>query len=533
MKYPIRVSPAGLFLFSVFFLTPILAYGQEPARGGPVYCSYPSEPKNFNPDVRSQDASEFFSTLLFNALIKFNDRMEAVPDLAQSWETSPDGLEWKFHLRRNVLFHDGTELTASDVVETYKRFFGKRENLPSPAFERILKGYAAADRYTFVISLAEPYGPLLNLLGQSILPARLLQDERYMANDFNEHPIGTGPFRFEKRVPGEITFTVFDGYFEGKPRLGSVVFRLNPDNKKAWVSLMQGNLDVVRSLDYQEYAVTSRDPRFKTYQSAEPLCYSLLFNLKDPLLSQKEIRQAIAYAVDRDDIVEKSLSIGGGIAATGPFIPGNWPYNPNPSIQRFDLQRSREILAGLGWKDTDMDWILEKGNEKLAITILIDQGDAVKETAAKRLQWQLLQSGIRVDIEVVPLNEFLSKRVLPGKFQAILIQLNSAGDPDIAMSAFWHSSSIGALNISSYKNAEVDGLIEEGRRTSDQTKRTEIYRKLHKLIADDAPAVFLFYKSRFSAISVRIGGINPNANLLKLTPSSQWYIISQNGTNGG
>jgi peptide/nickel transport system substrate-binding protein len=252
----------------------------------------------------------------------------------------------------------------------------------------------------------------------------------------------------------------------------------------------------------------------------------LLFNLKDPLFSEKSLRQAISYAVDKKDLIDKAIP-GEATPTNGPFQPGSWPYNPDSSYQRSDPQKARRLLADLGWKDSDRDWILEKGGKKLAFTILMDQGDAMKERAAKRLQWQLLQVGIQLNAEALPQEEFFQGRLFPGKFQAALLQFNTAGDPDHTLADFWESSSIGKSNLAAYRNPEVDRLIAEGRATSDQEKRTPIYRKIGDTISEDTPAVFLLYRTKFSAASSRIGGIESAFQLSSILSVGDFFFLDQ------
>ena len=157
--------------------------------------------------------------------------------------------------------------------------------------------------------------------------------------------------------------------------------------------------------------------------------------------------------------------------STARSCPASSFLDPDPSLQAFDPVKAKKLLADLGWKDTDNDWVLEKGGQELSIQVLADKGDTVKEAAANRLQWQLLQAGIKVEFEFLPIQQLFGERLIPGKFQAVFMQSNALGDPDQLLSAFWHSSSIGRSNLSGYRNPEVDRLIDLGRATSDPGRR--------------------------------------------------------------
>ncbi len=223
-------------------------------------------------------------------------------------------------------------------------------------------------------------------------------------------------------------------YYGGRPKLDRVVFRMYPDQKKAWVALLQGEVDAVTDLEREDYLILRNDKRFNTWELPDSFCYSLIFNTRDPLMSQPGIRQAISAAIDRVDLIDRTLE-GAGVPANGPFLPGSFYANPDASLQAYDLAKAKKLLADLGWKDADNDWVLEKGEQELVISILVDDGDTIKEAAARRLQWQLLQVGIRAEFEFLPLQQLFGERLFPGKFQAVFMQSNTLGDPDQILNA--------------------------------------------------------------------------------------------------
>jgi len=250
----------------------------------------------------------------------------------------------------------------------------------------------------------------------------------------------------------------------------------------------------------------------------------VFFNLKDPLLAQPPVRQAISAAIDRADLVSRVL-LGAGTPSTGPFRPSTWAYNTDPTLQAFDLTRARKILAGLGWKDSNGDWILDKGGKPLQFSLVIAEGDRTSEDTAKRLQWQLLQAGIQMNVLPMSMEVVMQDTVPNGKFQAILLPANAGIDPDGAVTRFWHSSSIGRLNISSYSNPTVDRLIDQGKTTRDLTLRIATYHEIHRIISTDVPAAFLFFKKRYVAMSSRLRGVS-DAHMSFIDSSVYlWYLV--------
>ena len=517
------MSLKHVFIIFLSLLCACVVFAENAISGGTIICAYYNDPRSLNPLAPPEAASANFQNLLFNGLIRFNERLEIVPELAESWRVSPDGITWTFNIRKDVRFHDGTELTADDVLFTFNWILNPANRSPLSALFQPVKSFSAEGTYVFKVLLKEPYGPLPYLMMRSIVPARLLKGGAVAEAEFGKHPIGTGPFKLSELKPGQLVFDANESYFEGRPLLDRIVFKVFADQKKAWASLVQGDTDVVTDLDREDYEVIRNDNRFKVYDLPDVFCYTLLFNLKDPLFSQQKIREAVSLVIDRTDIVEKALS-GAGIPTTGPFRPGTWPYNPDPALQTFDPSKAAKILADLGWKDTDGDWVLEKGKEELRFTVLMDQGDRSKEATAQRLQWQLLQAGIRMDVEVLPFQELLQKRLAPGTFQAVLLQFNTSGDPDSSANTFWNSASIGRSNFGSYMSRDADRLIEEGRKTSDPGKRQEIYQKLHSLLASDVPAVFLYYKQWYCAVSSRLNGIGKTTEFFNASSIKNWYL---------
>jgi peptide/nickel transport system substrate-binding protein len=470
---------------------------------------------------RCPTGTSVVSSLVTNGLVKNNDQLGQVPDLCERWEASSDGLTWTFFLRKDVRFSDGSEMTADDVVYTINEIQNPKYHNTLGNFPDIVKSIEAESRYVFKVHLRSQYGLLSQYFTKSIVSKKDYQSRP--TNELERNPIGTGPFKLMEWIPGQITLQANQGYFEGRPHLDGIVLKLYPDQKKAWTALMQGQADIVADIDYEDYAVIKNDKRFKAYEYLDPFCHALYFNLKDPLFEQPKIRQAIAAAIDRDDLIDKALQ-GGGVATNGPFQPGTWEYNPDPSLQAFNPQKSKKILADLGWKDTNSDWILEKDGKDLQFTVLVDKGDKLREATAKRLQWQLLQVGIKMNVEVLPLDELMLKRVFTGKFQALLNQNNTNVDPNFVAGNFWDSGSIGRNNITSYRNPEVDVLVEKGRTASDPALRKGIYQRMSALISEDAPAIFLFYRKKYIASASRLHGFQPASTNFFSGGMSSWWV---------
>jgi len=499
------------------------AYSDQTPNSGTLVLAYYDEPGSLNPLFAPEGIANVIINCFTDGLVTYAGGSAPGPDLAESWDISPDGLSWTFHMRKGVHFSDGTELTAEDVRFTYEKGFDPKYGNRFTDFSQVVKSFRSDGAYIFRIELKAPYRLLPSLLGRPIVPAHLLQGAGSADTDIGRHPIGSGPFTLSDWKPGQITLDANPGYFMGRPRLGRILFKLFPDHKGAWVALLQGQVDIVPDVDYDDFALLRNDARFSGYEFLDNFCYSLLFNTRDPLFGERRMRQAIAMAIDRKDLVDSVLH-GRGLAASGPFKPGTWPYNPDPLLQAYDPRHAARILSDLGWKDSDKDWVLDREGRKLQFTVLEYGEDRLRGALAKRLQWQLLQLGIRMDVVVLPLHELVERRMPAGDFQAALIQFNMFTDPDLSASLFWHSASIGGWNVTGYRNPDVDRLIETGRVASDFNDRKNIYREMYALIADDAPAAFLFFDKRYAAYSARLRGITPQEISSLSGSMHNWYL---------
>ena len=518
----------GLFLITAA----IVAYAGDIPDGGTVTIAVWDEPKILNPLYAPEGAANLIGNFFTDGLVMNLPDGKAVPDLAESWSVSADELTWTFHLRKGVRFTDGNECTSEDVVLTFVKGNDPKYGGRYSDFANVVREIKATDRYTVVMVLKKPYGKLLSYLVREVVPASYFKGGSAAEDAYNWHPFGTGPFKLTTREKGRLVFDANPDYFLGRPHLDHVVFKVFEDNKKAWVSLMQGETQLMTTVDYEDYTLIKDDPRFTTYAFLDDFCVQLMFNNRDPMFSDLRLRQAISAAIDRKDLVDKILQ-GGGVIANSPFKPGTWPYDPDPSLQAFNAERASRFLSDLGWKDTDGDWILDKDGKPLQFNVLTYQGDKFEETTAKRLQWQLLQVGIRMNVEVLPLQDFLEKRLPKGDFQAALLPTNAYQDPDVATTRFWTSPSIGGWNLSRYKNVEVDRLADEGRNISDIGKRKQIYHRISALIASDSPSAFLYFRNKYTASTSRLKGFTAPGYFFFNEFLIEWYLDSTNLKKGG
>ncbi|MBI5197978.1 MAG: peptide-binding protein [Nitrospirae bacterium] len=515
----LRILPA-VFLAAIVFSAGCAKKEDVPVRN-PNWITIGSigDAQRLLPPLASDSASSDITGWVFNGLVKYDKDINLVGDLAESFEASSDCKTVTFHLRKGVKWHDGAEFTARDVLFSYRTMTDPKVATPySGDFERV-QSVTAPDPYTIRVAYKEPFAPGLASWGMGILPEHLLKGKDINASELNRKPVGTGPYKFSEWVSGQrIILTANDDYFEGRPHVDRFVYRIIPDTSTMFLELKAGGLDFMglTPLLYQRQTDSPLFQRNFNKFKYPAFAYTYLgYNLRDPKFKDKRVRQAIAYASNKQGIIQGVL-LGLGRPATGPFPPESWAYNTQVPDYPFDLEKAKQLLAEAGWKDTNGDGILDKDGTPFRFTLLTNQGNEERAKTAEILQQNLSKVGIKVEIKVVEwqalLHEFIDKR----KFEAIIMGWALGRDPDAY--DIWHSSKTkeGEFNFVSYSNPRVDELLIKGRQTCNQEERQAIYHEIHRLIAEDQPYTFLYYPESLPILHKRFVGVEP-------APIGIWY----------
>jgi len=497
-----------------------------PAYGDILVDGSIGDASNLIPILASDNASHGIAELVFNGLVKYDKDMNIVGDLAESWDISKDGLVITFHLRKGVKWHDGAPFTAEDVIFTYRLTIDPKTPTAYAGDFLKVKKAEVLDPHTFRVTYDRPFAPALMSWGASILPKHLLEGRDITSTPLARKPVGTGPFVFKEWKTGEkIVLASNEDYFEGRPYLDGYIMRIIPDTATMFLELRAGGIDRMGLTPLQYTRQTENNLFRRDFNKYRYLSFSytfMAFNLLNPMFADKRVRQAIAYAVDKEEIIQGVL-LGLGRDATGPYKPGTWPYNANVRKYPYDPQKARKLLAEAGWRDTDGDGVLDRDGRPFAFEILSNQGNEVRAKCAEIIQRRLAEVGIRVKIRIVEwaafLNDFINKR----KFDATMLAWSIPQDPDIY--DVWHSSKTGTqeLNFISYRNSEVDALIEKGRGTFDQKERKKAYDRIQEILAEEQPYLFLYVPDALPIVSARIRGIEP-APLGITYNFIKWYV---------
>ncbi len=503
----------------------------EPAYGDTLVQGSIGDAQFLNPIIVADTASFDVIGLIFNGLVKYDKDLIPVGDLAESWDISEDGLVYTFHLRKGVKWHDGEEFTAEDVVFTFQKVM-------DPAVKSFYKSeYELVDRvekvddYTLRVYYKKVFAPSLESWGLSIVPKHVLKDVDINTSKFNRSPIGTGPFRFKEWISDErIVLEAFDQYFEGRPYLDRYVFRVIPDKSIMFLELKKGGVDLMdlKPDQFQKRGSTADfQSKFNTFRYPSTGYTFLGYNLKHPILKDVRVREAITYAIDRDEIIDGVIR-GLGQKLSGPLHPTSWGYNEAVEIRTFDPVKSAEILKKAGWLDEDGDGWLDCDidddgqRERLEFTLITNHGNKNRELTAKIVQTNLKKLGIKVNLQLVEWTSFLTNYVDVKNFDAIILGWTLPVDPDCYN--MWHTNCIDSgNNIVSYSNSRVDELLEKGRLTIDKESRKKYYHEIHEIIAHELPYTFLFTRDNLVAVNNRLRGIEVSKEGIKHN-IIRWYV---------
>ncbi|MBI2988376.1 MAG: peptide-binding protein [Deltaproteobacteria bacterium] len=477
--------------------------------------------------LASDSASHSISGLIFNGLVKYDKDVRLTGDLAESWEVGQGGLQITFKLRRGVKWQDGSPFTARDVLFGFQTITDPKTPTAYAEDFRQVKKAEAIDDYTFRVTYEKPFAPALTSWGNLVvLPKHLLEGKDIAKSELGRNPVGTGPYRFREWISRDrVILEANPDYFEGRPYLDRYVIRVIPDLATMFLELKAGGLDLMGLTPIQYKRQT--DDRFfqESYRKYRYLAnaYTYLgYNLLEPKFRDKRVRQALSYAIDKEEII-KVVLLGLGVPATGPYKPGLWFYNPDVKKYPFDPAKAIALLKEAGWEDRDGDGILDKDGMPFEFTVVTNEGNPVRQRTAVVIQERLKKIGIRMKIRVIEWSAFINEFIDKKDFEATILGWTTGFEPDPY--DIWHSSKTGKkeLNFISFKNGEVDELLEKGRRTFDQEKRKEIYFRLQEILAEEQPYTFLYVPEALPIVHSRVYGIEPSPLGISYN-FYRWYV---------
>jgi peptide/nickel transport system substrate-binding protein len=508
-----------LFLFCMFasMLSP-LVYESVTAQiptGGDLKIGLPDEIDNFNPYTRIMAASGSVVGLIYESLLRMDLKGVYHPGLAVNYTVSADGLTWRFILVRNATWHDGTKFTSKDVKFTFDIIINSTYTAKLDKYN--LRDYIGSietpSDYEVVFKLKKPWAPFLYYVGAfySIVPQHVFSKVNITEFKNMENPIGTGPFKFKKYTPGaSVELEANTAYWGGRPYVNRVIFVLYKSTSSMMLALQAGDVDTVSAVTIDPAIVPTflKDPKIRVEILPGSIIRFLGFNLKRYPWSVREVREAIAYAIDKKAIVD-TVMLGYADPAPDGWVPdylGIW-RNPAITYRPFNLTKANEILDKLGFlKGPDGIRVTPNGT-KLSGTILTISGRAEFERTAELISGWLKQIGIDVKVLALSLGT-VDEREGVGDFDLGLMGLGVPLEVDWHLFERFHSSASRPLGVYAprnwmrYENPEMDQLLVAQREEMNLQKRIQIVYKIQEIIARDLPLLALYTKHSILAYRV-------------------------------
>jgi len=446
--------------------------------------------------VRVQDSESIgVGTLLFEGLVRWKaGSTDVEPGLALSWEESPDGKVWTFHLRPGVMFHDETPLDAAAVAFSFERVLLRTHPHYLAAedadyWRSLMKEVTSVvpiDRGTVQIRVARPYAPLLGnlVLFPIVSPAAV----RERGDGFKAHPVGTGPFRFESWRPGDsVVVKRFDRYWGDRPLLERIVFRVVIDARQRLVDLESGSVDLATAILPDEQSFVELHPDLELHHAPGNDVSYLAFNMSRRPFEDRSVRQAFAHAINKQPIVKLAFQ-GRAVAADGPVPPIQWGHHPPRTRYAFDPARSRELLSA-----AVVSQVLDPGATYTLYAPSTPRPYLPSpERVARFLQAGLAQAGIKTELRLQPYQRHRASVEAGEHDLALFGWIGDTGDPDNFLYVLFHSDNTvegTATNISFFRDREVDRLLTAAQGAGDQASRTRLYVEAQDRIAQEAPWV--------------------------------------------
>lgn len=476
----------SLRFYSVALLLVVCFACRSPSNERPpgyLVAGIESNPLQLDPRYSTDANSVRIGNLIYNSLLRYDERSRLQSELAENWRMLDDRT-YLFNLRRDVTFHNGKRLTAADVKHTYESILDPGSLSPKRGLLRPLETIDQIASHQLRFRLRAPHAPFIEQFTMGIVSA----DAGKAASDYRPPP-GSGPFRLEALESGEkVVLGANPNYWEGRPGLAGVVFKIVPDALVRALEFKQGAIDFMQNdlePEMLPWLKSNTDARVELNQGTTFQYIGI--NLTHPILRHQKVRQAVACAIDRDSIIRHLLK---NIVseASGLLSPHNWAYDESARRWPYDPARAKRLLDEAGFSDPDGDG--PRPRFRLSFkTTNID----LRRRIAEAFKEQLQRVGIEIELRSYEWGTFFSD-IKTGNFHLYSLAWVGIEDPDIYHQIF-HSSSVppNGDNRGRYRNAEVDRLLEQGRVTLDRSERKVIYHNVQRLLAEDLPYVPLWW----------------------------------------
>ncbi|MEC5425416.1 glutathione ABC transporter substrate-binding protein [Virgibacillus sp. C22-A2] len=479
--------------------------GEGEGQGGDLVIATLSDAVTLDPAASNDTPSSDIQINIFETLVTQDENMEVQPGLAKSWKIVDD-LTWEFELREGVTFHDGTEFNAEVVKANIERTLDPEIAAPTSFMYDMITDIKVIDEHTVQFTTEFPFAPLPAHLahpgGLMISSEQIEEDYEAMKDGeepgsiINEHPQGTGAFKFEEWESGQyVKLVKNEDYWDESALLDSVTFKVVPEDLTRFAELETGDSHISNPLSPSDVAqVEARDGMTVQRQESSSLSY-VGFNMSKEPFDDERVRQAISMAINKDQIID-GIYDGIGNPANGPLAPGIFGYDENISGLEYDQEEAKSLLADAGYEDGFSATLWTNDNRERIDT-------------ATNVQAQLAEIGIDLEIEILEWGAMLEQTANGAHEMFVFGWTTVTGDADNGMYPLFHSDNLGSAGNRTFtENEQLDELLSGARQTSDADERLELYSQAQEMLVEIAPMVYIHNQEYILGVSEKVNGLS-------------------------
>jgi peptide/nickel transport system substrate-binding protein len=468
--------------------TPAGSKATAPAGKATLKIGIPADVVTLDPQMATDLYSGMAYDQMFEPVVRRDFKGDPAQGLASEWKVAADNLTWTFKIRKGVKFHNGKEMTMDDVVFSAQRLMDPKEASPRQAQFASAIDSVKADGENLVIKLKQPNAAFLSLMAYCyVVPKEVVTS--LGKEGFAKAPVGTGPYKFvERKADDHVTLAAFADYWGGKPAIDEVILRPIPDASTRTVELETGGIDLMPSVAPQDVDRLQKNANVKVETATGANFRFLFFNTEKAPFNDKRLRQAVAYAINKDQLI-KTIYPGVAIKAVGPIPPMSFAFDKEFKGIDFNLDKAKALIKEIGTVPP--------------IEYTTSSGD-LNQREAQLVQAMLTAAGFQVTIKQLEWGAFLDA-TKNGNYQFARLGWTTTPEPNDLLFNRYHTGAPD-FNSSRYSSKPVDELLEKGLLEQDPAKRAEIYRQAQKLIVEDVPEYHIFHESRVYAVNKKVQG---------------------------
>jgi peptide/nickel transport system substrate-binding protein len=537
IRWQVLLALAGILIlatllgYSAYSVATVLV----PGRGGVFREGVAGSPQYINPlrcDVSEIDYD--LCTLLYRGLTSVDMHGRIVPDLADSWTVSPDGLVYEFRLKPDQRWDDGRPVTADDVIFTVG-IIQNPEVFSLPSLSSLWQSVTAekVDERTVRFRLKEAFSPFLDYTTIGLLPKHVFETmpAADVVDTLNNTPVGNGPMKVKQLAADHILLEA-NPYWDGPtPYLDGLELRFYPDHPSLLTAYLAGEIEGISHVLPEMISEVGVRDDLQLFSSTQPSFVNVTLNLNNPntpFFQDKLVRQALMYGMNREALIQK-VTANQGIIAHSPILPENWAYNPNVRHYNYDPITAQSLLDQAGWRDTNGDGVREKDGRPLQF-VLHTNDDPTRVAAINQLakDWEAI--GVRAIPTPVTFAGLAIDVLVPRRFEAALLGWETLGDPDPY--PLWHSTQAegAGQNYGGWSNEEADQVMAQARSAPTEEQRRTLYAKFQEIFTEETPALLLYYPVYTYGVAdsvhnVQIGAINHPSQ--RFRGFADWYMVTR------